>query len=111
MFWKKKSCLNSVLQSYVLEIWTINAKSRVINGICVDDGLLEMVPTTLVMKYRLMRQFYKVSKVGSLSIQRFEHASRGIENIHLELLLMNIDDDGNTKGDTVQSQLLSNFSL
>ncbi|XP_041003880.1 protein FAR1-RELATED SEQUENCE 5-like [Juglans microcarpa x Juglans regia] len=107
----KKSCLNIVFQSYVLERWTINAKSRVLNGICVDEGPLEMVPTALVMKHRLMRQFYKVAEVGSLSIQRFEHASRGIENIHAELLLINIDGDGNVEGDTVQSQLLSNFSL
>ncbi|XP_042948547.1 protein FAR1-RELATED SEQUENCE 5-like [Carya illinoinensis] len=51
----KKSILDTVMQSYILERWTMNAKSRVVDGICVDEGPLEIVPSSLVMKHRLMR--------------------------------------------------------
>ncbi|XP_035543604.1 protein FAR1-RELATED SEQUENCE 5-like [Juglans regia] len=107
----KKDCLDLV-QSYVLERWTINAKSRMVDGICVDEEPLETVPTALVSKHRLMRQFYIVAEMGSLSIKKYEHACKGIETIHQELLLMNEDDDGgNREGHPVQSKIVSNFSL
>ncbi|KAG6686155.1 hypothetical protein I3842_11G002900 [Carya illinoinensis] len=96
----KKSILDTVMQSYILERWTMNAKSRVVDGICVDEGPLEIVPSSLVMKHQM----------GSLSIKKYEHASRRIESIHQELQLMN-DDDCNTEGNVVQSQIVSNFSL
>ncbi|KAG7963945.1 hypothetical protein I3843_09G143900 [Carya illinoinensis] len=97
----KKSIMNSILQSYVLERWTINAKRRVVHGICGDEGLVETVPTALAMKHRLMRQFYEIAEMGSQSIQRYEHVCRGIENIRQ--VLMNVN-DGNIEGHTVHSQ-------
>ncbi|XP_042974843.1 protein FAR1-RELATED SEQUENCE 5-like [Carya illinoinensis] len=100
----KKSVLDSVMQSYVLERWMMNAKSRIVNGICVDEGPLETVPSSLVMKHRLMRWFYLVAEMGSLSIKKYEHASRRIDNIHQELQLMN-DDDCNTEGNVEPNSL------
>ncbi|KAG6716510.1 hypothetical protein I3842_04G053000 [Carya illinoinensis] len=107
----KKSMMNIILQSYVLKRWTINAKSRVIHGICGDEGLVDTIPTAFVMKHRLIRQFYEVVEMGSQSIQRYEHISRGIENIQQELQLMNVDDRNVEEAQPVNRQVLSNFTL
>ncbi|KAG7979664.1 hypothetical protein I3843_05G142800 [Carya illinoinensis] len=99
----RKNCLDLVLQSYVLERWTVNAKSRMVQGICVDEGPLETIPTAFDKKHRLMRQFYIVAEMGSLSMNKYEHVSRGVETIHQELLLMSDDDGGggNTEGHAI----------
>ncbi|KAG6717926.1 hypothetical protein I3842_04G125000 [Carya illinoinensis] len=109
----RKNCLDLVLQSYVLERWTVNAKSRMVQGICVDEGPLETIPIAFIKKHRLMRQFYIVAEMGSLSMNKYEHVSRGVETIHQELLLMSDDDGGggNTEGHAIQRQTISNFSL
>ncbi|XP_042972696.1 protein FAR1-RELATED SEQUENCE 5-like [Carya illinoinensis] len=61
----KKSMMNIILQSYVLERWTINAKSCVIHGIYGDGGPADTIPTGFVMKHHLIRQFYEVAKMRS----------------------------------------------
>jgi hypothetical protein len=63
----KKSLVDILPQYYVLERWTINAKSRVIHGISSDEIQVETQNSSTLMKNSLKLQFDDVVELGSHS--------------------------------------------
>jgi hypothetical protein len=54
----KKSLVDIVPQHYVLERWTINAKSRIIHGISIDDNQVGKPDDSTLIRNTLMLQCY-----------------------------------------------------
>ncbi|KAG7975489.1 hypothetical protein I3843_06G102100 [Carya illinoinensis] len=104
----KKSRLDVLPSHYVVERWTINAKSRAILEIPVFEG-------------HVMTQedpFYDIAELGSQSSFRMNHLSLVLEKVHKELLLMedvgeiNLEAGEMSRNDSpmLRSQVISNFS-
>ncbi|KAG7992258.1 hypothetical protein I3843_02G119000 [Carya illinoinensis] len=73
----KKFKLDSLSQHYVLERWTVKAKSRPILEIPVPEG-------------HLMMQFYDVAELASKSPRKLNHLSLALEKVTKELELMDL---------------------
>ncbi|XP_059461898.1 protein FAR1-RELATED SEQUENCE 5-like [Corylus avellana] len=87
----KKSLVDTIPQHYVLERWTINAKSRIIHGISSDDIQVETQNSSNLMRNSLMLQFYEVVEVGCQSKRKYDHFTISLQKFHHEILTM--DDD------------------
>ncbi|KAG2702362.1 hypothetical protein I3760_06G085400 [Carya illinoinensis] len=84
----KKSRLDVLPSHYVVERWTINAKSRAILEIPVFEGHVMTQEDPIMRKNKLMMQFYDIAELGSQSSFRMNHLSLALEKVHKELLLM-----------------------
>jgi len=115
----KKSLVDSIPQHYVLERWTINAKSRIIHGISSGDIQVETQNSSTLMINSLMLQFYEVVEVGCQSKRKYEHLGIGLKKLYHELLTMNDDSDKDINdGDeesaedlVLNNQVLSNLTF
>jgi hypothetical protein len=63
----KKSLVDILPQHFVLERWTINAKSRIIHGISSDEIQVETQYSSTLMRNSLKLQFDNVVELGSHS--------------------------------------------
>ncbi|KAF8408854.1 hypothetical protein HHK36_004923 [Tetracentron sinense] len=114
----KKSKLDMLPYHYVVERWTINAKSRAILEIPVFDGHVMIKEDPIMRKSKLMMQFYDIAELGSQSSFRMNHLSLALEKVHKELLLMEDIGEKNLEGGDMshndspilRSQVISNFS-
>ncbi|XP_042939380.1 protein FAR1-RELATED SEQUENCE 5-like [Carya illinoinensis] len=114
----KKSKLDVLPYHYVVERWTINAKSRVILEIPVFEGYVVTQEDPIMRKNKLMMQFYDIADLGSQSSFKMNHLSLALEKVHRELLLMeNIGEKNFEVGDMshndspiLRSQVISNVS-
>jgi len=66
-FFLKKSLVDILPQHYVLERWTINAKSRIIHGISSDEIQVETQNSSTLMRNTLKLKFDDVVELGSHS--------------------------------------------
>ena len=115
----KKSLVDTFPQHYVLERWTINAKSCIIQGISIDDNQAGQPYSSTLMRNNLMLQCYEVVEAMCQSKRQYEHLDIGLQKLHHELLLMNgdcdkdkkDDDVGNVEGHVLNSQVLSNLKF
>ncbi|KAG6648959.1 hypothetical protein CIPAW_07G179900 [Carya illinoinensis] len=97
----KKSKLDVLLYHYVVERWTINAKSRAIVELPVSEGY-----------------FYDVADLGAQSNFKMNHLSHALEKVHNELLLIEdigernfeVGDMSHNDSPMLRSQVISNFS-
>ncbi|KAG6732290.1 hypothetical protein I3842_01G169800 [Carya illinoinensis] len=85
---KKKSKLNMLPHHYILERWTINAKSRAILDIPNSDGYVMTHDDPMMRKNKLRMQFYDIAELGSQSPQKYNHLSLALDKVHKELLFM-----------------------
>ncbi|KAF5477213.1 hypothetical protein F2P56_003878 [Juglans regia] len=114
----KKSNLDCLPPNYVLEKWTINAKSRAIREIPNYEGHVSNGEDQIMRKSHLMMQFYDIAELGSQSRFQMEHLSLALDKVHKELLLMDTMGEQNLEaGDmsrnespALRSQVISNFS-
>ncbi|KAG2708163.1 hypothetical protein I3760_05G179300 [Carya illinoinensis] len=115
----KKSKLDLLPHHYILERWTINAKSRTILDIPNSDGHVIRQDDPMLRKSKLMMQFYDIAELGSQSIQKCQHLSLALDRVHKELLLIeqlkgekNFEDENMSMNDSqmFKSQVVSNFS-
>jgi hypothetical protein len=97
----KKSLVDTIPQHYVLERWTINAKSHIIQGISIGDKQVGQPYSSTLMRNNLMLQCYEVVEVGCQSKRQYEHLGIGLQKLHHELLTMNGDCDKDKKDDDV----------
>ncbi|KAG6670508.1 hypothetical protein I3843_Q059700 [Carya illinoinensis] len=114
----KKNNLDCLPHHYVLERWTINAKSRAICDIPNSEGHVSTQEDPTIRKSRLMMQFYDIAELGSQSRFKMDHLSLALDKVHKELLLMgNVEEQNFEVGDMsrndspmLRSQVISNFS-
>ncbi|KAG6703898.1 hypothetical protein I3842_07G108600 [Carya illinoinensis] len=115
----KKSKLDLLPHHYILERWTINAKSRTILDIPTSNGHVMRQDDPMLRKSKLMMQFYDIAELGSQSIQKCQHLSLALDKVHKELLSMeqvegekNLEDENMSLNDSqmFKSQVVSNFS-
>jgi hypothetical protein len=115
----KKSLVDSIPQHYVLERWTINAKSLIIHGISSGDIQVETQNFSTLMRNSLMLHFYEVVKVRCQSKRKYEHLGIGLQKLHHELLTINDDsdkdindgDEESTEDLVLNNQVLSNLTF
>lgn len=96
----KKYLVNILPQHYVLERWTINAKSHVVHGISSDEIHVETQISSPLMRNSLMMQFYEIVELGSQSIQKYEHVCLALQKIRHELLTMHDECEKDTNDST-----------
>ncbi|XP_042969178.1 protein FAR1-RELATED SEQUENCE 5-like [Carya illinoinensis] len=113
----KKMKLDRLPQHYVLERWTINAKSQPIPDIPSPEGhVREGLDEPTMRKIKTMLQLYDIVELGSQSAKKHNHLTVALEKVYKELLEMedNVEcsrareptnDDHN-----MGSQVISNFS-
>ncbi|KAG2727684.1 hypothetical protein I3760_01G169300 [Carya illinoinensis] len=118
----KKGKLDRFPQHYVMERWTINAKSRPIPDIPSPTRLLQLgLDDPTMRKNKSMIQLYDIVELGLQSEEKHSFLTRALEKIHKELLAMedHIDTEGthySNRGETcsidqiLTSQVVSNFS-
>ncbi|KAG2665634.1 hypothetical protein I3760_15G017000 [Carya illinoinensis] len=115
----KKSKLDLLPHQYILERWTINAKSRTILDIPTSDGHVMRQDDPTLRKSKFMMQFYDIAELGSQSIQKCQHLSLALDKVHKELLSMEqvegekkLEDQNMSMNDSqmFKSQVVSNFS-
>ncbi|KAG6730868.1 hypothetical protein I3842_01G101000 [Carya illinoinensis] len=115
----KKSKLDMLPHHYILERWTINAKSRAILDIPNSDGHVMTHDDPMMRKSKLMMQFYDIAELGSQSPQKYNHLSLALDKVHNELLFIeDIEGEKNIEGgnmsqndsQVLKSQVVSNFS-
>ncbi|KAG6734805.1 hypothetical protein I3842_01G288500, partial [Carya illinoinensis] len=95
----KKSKLDMLPHHYILERWTINAKSRAILDIPNSDGHVMTHDDPMMRKSKLMMQFYDIAELGSQSPQKYNHLSLALDKVHKELLFMeDIEGEKNIEG-------------
>ncbi|KAF5458917.1 hypothetical protein F2P56_022910 [Juglans regia] len=75
----KKSNLDCLPPNYVLERWTINAKSRAIREIPNYEGHVSNGEDQIMRKSHLMMQFYDIAELGSQSRFQMEHLSLALD--------------------------------
>ncbi|XP_042988834.1 protein FAR1-RELATED SEQUENCE 5-like [Carya illinoinensis] len=113
----KKSNLDMLPHHYVLERWTINAKSRAILEIPNSEGPFPTREDPILRKSHLMMQFYDIAELGSQSRFKMNQLSLALDKVHKELLSMeNIGEQNLEAGDMscvdspmIKSQVISNF--
>jgi hypothetical protein len=76
----KKSFVD-IPHHYVLERWTINAKSCIIHGISSDEIEVETQNSSTLMKNSLKLEFDKLQELGSHSKKKYEHLSIGLQKL------------------------------
>ncbi|KAG2666757.1 hypothetical protein I3760_15G079000 [Carya illinoinensis] len=113
----KKMKLDRLPQHYVLERWTINAKSRPIPDIPSPEGhIREGLDEPTMRKTKTMLQLYDIVELGSQSVAKHNHLTVALEKVHKELLEMKDNVECSracepTKDDhNMGSQVISNFS-
>ncbi|XP_042983182.1 protein FAR1-RELATED SEQUENCE 5-like [Carya illinoinensis] len=112
----KKVKLNGLLQHYVLNRWTINAKNRIILDIpCFDDQLSQRQDDPTMRKNKSMLQLYDIVELTSQSAEKHKHFTLALEKVHKELLAMEEHVEYSqavpTNDDQIgRSQVISNFS-
>ncbi|KAG2681169.1 hypothetical protein I3760_06G050300 [Carya illinoinensis] len=114
----KKSNIDMLPHHYVLERWTINAKSRAILEIPNSEGPFPTQEDPILRKSHLMMQFYDIAELGSQSRFKMNHLSLALDKVHKELLSMeDIGEQNLEAGDMsrvdspmIRSQVISNFS-
>ncbi|XP_042942706.1 protein FAR1-RELATED SEQUENCE 9-like [Carya illinoinensis] len=118
----KKGKLDRLPQHYVMERWTINAKSRPIPDIPSPTGLLQLgLDDPMMRRSNSMIQLYDIVELGLQSEEKHSFLTRALEKIHKELLAMedHVDTEGthySNRGETcsidqvLTSQVVSNFS-
>jgi hypothetical protein len=111
-----KKNLAGIPQHYVLERWSINAKSRIIHGISSDEIEVETQNSSTLMRNSLKLKFDDVVELGSHSKKKYEHLNIALQNLRHELLTMNDDCDkdiedgdvGSAESPVLNSQVLTN---
>ncbi|XP_035551757.1 protein FAR1-RELATED SEQUENCE 5-like [Juglans regia] len=112
----KKAKLNILPEHYVLDRWTINAKSRPIPDIpCSDDQVWQVQDEATMRKSKSMIQLYDIVELASQSAKKHNHFTLALEKVHKELLAM---EDHVECSQTMpinecipsRSQVISNFS-
>ncbi|KAG2666810.1 hypothetical protein I3760_15G082400 [Carya illinoinensis] len=108
----KKFKLDMLPRQYILERWTVNAKSRAILEIPTSEAHVTTQDDPTMRKSKLAMQFYEILELGSQSIQKFNHLSLALDKVHKELLLIEDGQEKNSTNDSVmlRSQVVSNFS-
>ncbi|KAK1564322.1 hypothetical protein Q3G72_000582 [Acer saccharum] len=118
----KKGKLDRLPQHYVLERWTINAKSRPIADIPIPERQVRVGLDELTMrKNKSMIQFYDIVELGSQSQEKHNHLTHALQKVHKELLALedhvetqetHYSEKGETCNDDqiLRSQVVSNFS-
>ncbi|KAF5452610.1 hypothetical protein F2P56_027586 [Juglans regia] len=112
----KKAKLNRLPEHYVLDRWTINAKSRPIPHIpCCDVQVSVEVDEPTMRRSKSMIQLYDIVELASQSVEKHNHFTLALEKVHKEMLAMDehvecsrvvpVNDD-----QIVRSQVVSNFS-
>ncbi|KAG2714830.1 hypothetical protein I3760_03G046300 [Carya illinoinensis] len=113
----KKMKLDRLPQYYVLERWTINAKSQpILDILCPEGHVREGLDEPTMRKTKTMLQLYDIVELGSQSAEKHNYLTLALEKVHKELLDMedNVEcsraceptnDDHN-----MGSQVISNFS-
>ncbi|KAG7990683.1 hypothetical protein I3843_02G036900 [Carya illinoinensis] len=84
----KKFKLDMLPWQYILERWTVNAKSRAILEIPTFEAHVTTQDDSTMRKSKLAMQFYEILELGSQSIQKFNHLSLALDKVHKELLLI-----------------------
>ncbi|KAF5471376.1 hypothetical protein F2P56_008184 [Juglans regia] len=108
--------LNRLPEHYVLDRWTINAKSRPIPHIpCCDDQVSVEVDEPTMRRSKSMIQLYDIVELASQLAKKHNHFTLALEKVHKEMLAMDehvecsravsANDD-----QIVRSQVVSNFS-
>ncbi|XP_042992167.1 protein FAR1-RELATED SEQUENCE 9-like [Carya illinoinensis] len=93
----KKSKLDRLPQHYVMERWTINAKSQPIPDIPSPTGLLQLgLDDPTMRKSKSMIQLYDIVELGSQSEEKHSFLTRALKKIHKKLLAM--EDHVDTEG-------------
>ncbi|KAK1560172.1 hypothetical protein Q3G72_023164 [Acer saccharum] len=119
----KKGKLDRLPQHYVLERWTINAKSRPIADIPIPEVQVRVgLDEPTMRKSKSMIQFYDIVELGSQSQEKHNHLTHALQKVHKELLALedhvetqetHYSEIGETCNDDqiIRSQVVSNFSL
>ncbi|XP_042978660.1 protein FAR1-RELATED SEQUENCE 5-like [Carya illinoinensis] len=95
----KKSKLDMLPHHYILEKWTINAKSWANLDIPNFDGHVMTHDDPMMRKSKLMMQFYDIAELDSQSPQKYNHLSLALDKVHKELLFMeDIEGEKNIEG-------------
>ncbi|XP_035544601.1 protein FAR1-RELATED SEQUENCE 5-like [Juglans regia] len=112
----KKAKLNILPQHYVLDRWTINAKSRPIPDIpCSDDQVRQVQDEATMRKSKSMIQLYDIVELASQSAKKHNHFTLALEKVYKELLAMEDHVECSQTMPTNEcipsrSQVISNFS-
>ncbi|KAK0586037.1 hypothetical protein LWI29_038466 [Acer saccharum] len=118
----KKGKLDRLPHHYVLERWTINAKSRPIADIPIPKGQVQVgLDEPMMRKSKSMIQFYDIVELGSQSQEKHNHLTHALQKVHKELLALedhvetqetHYSERGETCNDDqiLRSQVVSNFS-
>ncbi|KAF5447954.1 hypothetical protein F2P56_033464 [Juglans regia] len=112
----KKAKLNRLPEHYVLDRWTINAKSRPIPHIlCCDDQVTVELDEPTMRRSKSMIQLYDIVELASQSAEKHKYFTLALEKVHKEMLAMEehvecsrvvpANDD-----QILRSQVVSNFS-
>ncbi|KAF5477811.1 hypothetical protein F2P56_004424, partial [Juglans regia] len=112
----EKAKLNRLPEHYVLDRWTINAKSRPILHIpCCDAQVSVEVDEPTMRRSKSMIQLYDIVELASQSAEKHNHFTLALEKVHKEMLAMDehvecsqavpANDD-----QIVRSQVVLNFS-
>ncbi|XP_059440184.1 protein FAR1-RELATED SEQUENCE 5-like [Corylus avellana] len=86
-----KKSFEDIPQQYVLERWTINAKSRIIHDISSDEIEVGRQNSSILLKNSLKLEFDNVVELGPHSKKKYEHISIALQKLRNELMTM--DDD------------------
>lgn len=112
----KKAKLDRLPQHYILDIWTINAKSRPIPNISYSEGQVwqgQDEPT--MRKSKSMIQLYGSVELASQSTEKHNHFTLALEKVHKELLVMEDYVECSERGEAtnddqiLKSQVVSNL--
>ena len=83
-------------EQYILDRWTMNAKSRRMHDITSDEAQGSSHVDSTRLKSHLMMQFYEIVELGSQSTTAYEHVYRSLENCRLELLTIKYNSNENS---------------
>ncbi|KAK0606653.1 hypothetical protein LWI29_002124 [Acer saccharum] len=113
----KKAKLDRLPQCYILDRWTMNAKSRPIPNIPCSEGQVRQGENEAIMrKFKSMIQLYDIVELASQSTEKHNHFTLALEKVHKELLTMEDHVECSQRGEgtnddqILRSQVVSNFS-
>ncbi|KAK1564838.1 hypothetical protein Q3G72_012661 [Acer saccharum] len=109
--------LDRLPQCYILDRWTMNAKSRPIPDIPCSEGQVQQGEDEATMrKFKSMIQLYDIVELASQSTEKHNHFTLALEKVHKELLAMEDHVECSQRGEgtnndqILRSQVVSNFS-
>ncbi|KAG7941886.1 hypothetical protein I3843_16G070500 [Carya illinoinensis] len=80
----KKNKLYSLPQHYILDRWTITAKSRSIIDIPIPEWHVTPQDEIAIRKSKLMMQFYAIAELGTTT-KKLDHLSLALDKAHKQL--------------------------